>query len=111
MAGVDRTWRLAAAGLALLALVFLAGAGLAAYHVGVEQALWAGPTGCSGPMTTPGSAADFLAALKSVKVVRCDAPALVILGLSLAAWHGLLSLLLAALATYGAWAGWRAAAP
>lgn len=102
--------RLAAAGFALLALIFVAGAGLAAYHAGVEGAWWAGPTGCSGPMTTPTSASDFMAALKTVKVVRCDAPALVILGLSLAAWNGLLSLVLAALSAYGAWAGWRAAA-
>lgn len=93
----------AAAGFWLLAVTFLASAGLAAYHAGVEWKLWAGPTGCSGPMTVPTSTADFLAALKTVKIVRCDAPALVVLGLSLAAWNVLLSLLLAAVSARAAW--------
>lgn len=101
-------WSLAAAGFGLLAVTFLAGAGLAAYHAGVEAGLWAGPTGCSGPMTAPTAVTDFLAALKTVKVVRCDAPALVVLGLSLAAWNVPLSLLLAAVSGYGAWGTWRA---
>lgn len=99
---------LAAMGFALLALTFVGSAGLAAYHAGVEWTFWAGPTGCSGPMTTPTSVTDFMAALKTVKVVRCDAPALVVLGLSLAAWNVLLSLLLAALSAYGAWVAWVA---
>lgn len=100
--------RLAALGFGLLALTFLGSAGLAAYHAGVEGGLWAGPTGCSGPMTAPTAVTDFLAALKTVKVVRCDAPALVVLGLSLAAWNVPLSLLLAGVSGYGAWCTWRA---
>lgn len=95
---------LARAGFGLLVLAFLASAGLAAYHAGVEGGLWAGPTGCSGPMTAPTAVTDFLAALKTVKVVRCDAPALKVLGLSLAVWNVPLSLLLAAVSGYGAWA-------
>lgn len=102
---------LASTGFAVLGLAFLASAALAAYHAGVEWALWAGPAGCSGAMTAPTSATDFMAALKTVKVVRCDAPALVILGLSLAAWNGLLSVLLAALSGYGAGMAWRTPAP
>ena len=39
---------LARVGFALLALVFAASAVLAAYHVGVEQHWWAGPTACTG---------------------------------------------------------------
>lgn len=101
---------LARTGFGLLALIFIAGAGLAAYHAGVEGKLWAGPTGCSGPMSTPTSASDFLAALKSVKVVRCDAPALVVFGLSLAAWNVPLSLLLAIASGYAGWVTPRAPA-
>ena len=39
---------LARAGFALLALVFVASTVLAAYHVGVEQHWWPGPTACTG---------------------------------------------------------------
>ena len=96
------TLRVAQGGFVLLGILFLGGAGLAAYHAGVEWQVWAGPTGCSGPTGSPGSVADFLQQLKTVKVVRCDAPALVVAGLSLAGWNVLMSLLLCALAVQGA---------
>ena len=36
-------------GLGLLALIFLASAGLGTYHAGVEWGLWAGPSDCGAP--------------------------------------------------------------
>jgi disulfide bond formation protein DsbB len=94
--------RLAGFGFAALALCFLAGAGIAAYHTGVEYKFWPGPAECTGSLTKTLSSEDFLKALKRVKPVRCDEPALVILGLSLAGWSVLVSLGLAALAGWGA---------
>lgn len=94
--------RLAGLGLAALALVFLAGAAIAAYHSGVEYKLWAGPAECTGGLTKTLSSDDFLKALRRVKPVRCDEPALVIFGLSLAGWSVFVSLGLAALAASGA---------
>ena len=94
--------RLAGVGLAALALCFIAGAGIAAYHTGVEYKLWPGPAECTGSLTPTLSSEDFLKALKRVKPVRCDEPALVIFGLSLAGWSVLVSLGLAALAGWGA---------
>ena len=102
-AGVARAGRrgLARVLCSLLALVFLASAGLAAYHAGVEWGIWAGPTGCSGAVTAAPTVGDFLKQLDSVKVVRCDAAALRILGLSLAGWNVLVSLALAGVAGLG----------
>ncbi len=97
--------RLARWGLLGLSLVFLAGAAIAAYHVGVELHVWPGPTECSGAPTGALSADDFMAQLKRVKPVRCDAPALLVFGFSLAAWSVLVCLGLAALAAWG----WRRA--
>ena len=46
---------LVVAGLGVLALVFLFGAGLAAYHAGIEWKWWPGPQDCSGPLNPLGS--------------------------------------------------------
>ncbi len=92
---------LARAGFFLLALIFAASAVLAAYHVGVEQHWWAGPTACTGG---PGSldVNDLVKALDSVKVVRCDEVQLRIAGLSLAGWNVVASAILAVYAALAA---------
>ncbi len=89
------------AGLAILALATLGNAGLAAYHAGVEWGFWKGPTECTGPVGNLGSAGDLLARLDSVKVVRCDEVQWKFLGLSLAGYNVLISLLMAAIAAWG----------
>ncbi|GLR97031.1 MULTISPECIES: disulfide bond formation protein B [Bradyrhizobium] len=89
------------AGLAILALATLANAGLGTYHAGVEWGFWKGPTDCSGPVVNLGSAADLLSKLDTVKVVRCDEVQWRFLGLSLAGYNVLISLLMAAIAAWG----------
>jgi disulfide bond formation protein DsbB len=89
---------LAQAGLAVLALLFLAGAALAFYHSGVELKWFPGPTECTGALQTAGSTEEFFRQLQTTKVVRCDEPALWVLGLSLTNWNFLISLALAGLA-------------
>jgi disulfide bond formation protein DsbB len=89
------------AGLAVLALVTLANAGLGSYHSGVEWGLWKGPTDCSGPVINLGSATDLMSRLDTVKVVRCDEVQWRFLGLSLAGYNVLISLLMAAIAAWG----------
>ncbi|SEN97968.1 disulfide bond formation protein B [Bradyrhizobium sp. OK095] len=89
------------AGLAILALAALANAGLGTYHSGVEWGLWKGPTDCSGPVVNLGSAADLLSKLDTVKVVRCDEVQWRFLGLSLAGYNVLISLLMTAIAAWG----------
>ena len=89
------------AGFAILALATLVNAGLGAYHSGVEWGFWQGPTDCSGPVVNLGSANDLLSRLDTVKVVRCDEVQWRFLGLSLAGYNVLISLLMAAIATWG----------
>jgi disulfide bond formation protein DsbB len=87
-------------GLAVLALAALGNAGLGAYHAGVEWGYWAGPTDCTGPVLDLGKA-GLLDNLDKVKVVRCDEVQWRFLGLSLAGYNALISLLMAALAGWG----------
>ena len=91
-----------AAGLAIIALATLGNAGLATYHSGVEWGLWQGPTECTGPVGNLGSAGNLLQRLDTVKVIRCDEVQWRFLGLSLAGYNVLISLLMAAIAAWGA---------
>ena len=93
--------QIALAGLAILALAALANAGLGGYHAGVEWQFWPGPTECSGPIGNLGSAGSLLERLDTVKVVRCDEVQWRFLGLSLAGYNVLISLLMAAIAGWG----------
>ncbi|MBV9290083.1 MAG: disulfide bond formation protein B [Hyphomicrobiales bacterium] len=83
----------------LVALVFLVNAGLAFYHVGVEEHWWPGPSACTGALNAPVDVKDLAQALNSSRIVRCDEAALRILGVSLAGWDVVAS---AALALYAA---------
>ena len=89
--------------LAFTGLIFVASTALAGYHAGVEWGFWPGPSDCTGDFATAGSTSDFLKQLQSVQVVRCDAVALRVLGLSLAAWNVLISATLAIVALSAAW--------
>jgi disulfide bond formation protein DsbB len=94
--GAGRTsWAAGLIGLAGLGL--LANAGLGLYHAGVEQLWWAGPNECTGGPALAQTPEDLLKQLQTQKIVRCDQPALYILGLSLAAWNVPVGLGLAAL--------------
>jgi disulfide bond formation protein DsbB len=88
-------------GLAILAAAALGNAWLGAYHAGVEWGFWKGPTDCTGPVGNLGSAGNLLERLDSVKVIRCDDVQWRFLGLSLAGYNFLISLLMAAVAAWG----------
>lgn len=99
---VNHARALTRAGFVLLFLIFIFSAGFGIYHAGVEWRFWQGPTACTGStMTKATSAQDFLHQLQTFKVVRCDAVAIRILGLSLAGWNALISAALALLAIFG----------
>lgn len=85
-----------------LALIFAASAMFGAYHAGVEWGFWPGPQDCTGPLDHAGSVADFLTQLQHVRVVRCDAVAIRVFGLSLAGWNAVISAALASAAALGA---------
>ena len=91
----------ARAGLAILALIFLANTVFSFYHFGVEQKWWEGPAACTGALAGTVDLSDLAKAVNSSAVVRCDEPALRVLGFSLAAWDVVAS---AALALYAGFA-------
>jgi len=80
----------------LLAIVFLVGAGLGFYHVGVEQHWFAGPTAC----TAGGSAATSVDALRAQllgkQAVMCDEVQWSLFGVSMAGWNMIASAIMAA---------------
>ena len=88
-------------GLALIALAALGNAGFGAYHAGVEWKFWQGPTSCTGPGLNLGGRGNLLEQLDKVKVVPCDVVQWRFLGISLAGYNALISLLMAALAAWG----------
>ena len=89
------------AGFVVLALLFAGSAVFGLYHAGVEWGFWPGPTACTGAIKPATSIDGFLKDLKTTHVVRCDAVAIRILGLSLAAWNALVSAGLSGLALVG----------
>ena len=92
--------RLRPAALGLAAVTLLVGAGIAGFHVGVEQQWWAGTAECgSGNLYGSGaSVADIRRQLMSTPVVRCDEVAWSLAGISMAGWNGLIGLAAAAFA-------------
>lgn len=82
--------------LLLGALAVLASAGIAAFHVGVEQGWWEGLATCSAGSIEGVSVEDLLNPNADVAApVRCDAIAWAMLGISMAGWNAIASVLLA----------------
>ncbi len=73
------------------ALAALTTSAIGFYHAGVEQGFWEGPTTCTsqpiGGLTTD----ELFDQIMSAPVVRCDEIPWEMLGLSMAAWNGVLS--------------------
>jgi disulfide bond formation protein DsbB len=104
MAMVAERPRIAALVFLLVAFAFLANAGLAAYHAGVEWHFWPGPDTCTAAQTLPTNPADLLKGLESARVVRCDEATWRLFGLSFAGWNVFISLVLFAVALQAAFA-------
>jgi disulfide bond formation protein DsbB len=72
------------------------------YHSGVEWGLWPGPTDCGAVTSVDTGGKGVLDALDTFVPPSCDKAALRILGLSLAGWNAVASLVLAVVAFRGA---------
>ncbi len=81
-------WARAVLGLA--GTILLIGAGIAVYHVGVEQHWWAGLSGCTAP-PTPATLEELRRQILSAPVVRCDEVAWSLFGISMAGYNALAS--------------------
>ncbi len=79
----------------VLGLIFLFGAGLAAYHAGVEWKWWPGPQACTGQGRATVAAVTALLNGARITGPSCDVAAWRMLGLSMAGWNALASLGLA----------------
>lgn len=85
--------------LALSALAVLAGAGIGGFHMGVEQHWWKGITECAAPMVS-GSAAEMMGQIMAQPLVRCDAIAWSLFGISMAGWNMVVSTLIGGVALW-----------
>ena|SRR6478735_949006 len=83
-------------------ILMLVGGGIGVYHAGVEWHFWEGPTACSTTASSMTSnAGDLLAQLDTIKGPSCTEAALRVLGLSMAGWNVIASIILAAIAFIG----------
>jgi disulfide bond formation protein DsbB len=82
----------------MLAACYLVGAGYAAFHVGVELGHF--QSACSGHGAS-GSLEELRARLHNAPRVLCDEVQWSLFGLSMAAWNGIASVVLALVAGYG----------
>jgi disulfide bond formation protein DsbB len=90
------------AALLAIAAAMLWNTGLGVYHSGIEWHWWPGPQDCSGPTPNFSAGGTILEQIQSTRVVRCDEAPWRLFGLSLAGYNVLISLLLAAIAAWGA---------
>jgi disulfide bond formation protein DsbB len=87
------------------ALVALAGvsilvtAGIGYFHAGVEQHWWQGITSCAASPVS-GSTAEVMAQILATPMVRCDAIAWSLFGISMAGWNALISTVIGATALW-----------
>lgn len=94
--------KLAAAGLLLVALAFLANAGLGIYHAGAEWKFWPGPASCGTLQAIGSGGGGLLDQLNATRVIACDEAALRIFGLSFAGWNVVVSFVVFVLALQAA---------
>lgn len=87
----------------VLTLVFLGSAVLAGYHAGVEWKFWPGPEACTGSHVRI-TVEDMQRLLRgaAMNIPRCDKPPFVFLGLSMAGWNAVVSLVLALMSVFAA---------
>jgi disulfide bond formation protein DsbB len=86
---------------AIAALIFVWSLYMASYHAGVEWGYWPGPTACTGT----GVDMNFsdLGNIDATRIVPCDAVQFRFLGLSLAGYNALVSLVITALLAAAIW--------
>ena len=83
---------------AVAAVCLLVGAGLGFFHAGVEYHWWTGPQACTAPALASGT--SFVAAALAAPLIRCDAAAWTMFGISMAGYNGLVSTVIGATALW-----------
>ncbi len=83
---------------ALAALAVLTTAGLGFFHAGVEYHWWAGPQACTAAGLASGP--DFITAALATPMIRCDAAAWTLFGVSMAGYNALISTIIGGVALW-----------
>ena len=91
--------------LALCGLALLVSAGYGVYHAGVEQGWFV--SACAAPMSG-GTIEDIRAQVMDAPLTRCDEVPWSLIGVSLAGWNAIASVIMAGVASFGAVRLWRA---
>jgi disulfide bond formation protein DsbB len=86
----------------LLTLAFVATAGIALFHIGVEQKWWEGTAACVGQIRPGMTAEELQDAIMNAPIARCDEPAWTMFGISMAGYNLFFALILAAFTAWGA---------
>lgn len=79
------------------ALAALTSAGIGVYHTGVERGWWDGPSTCSAGEISGMSTDELFDEIMNAPLVRCDEVPWDMLGLSMASWNAIASLVIALL--------------
>lgn len=79
----------------LAALAILTSGGIGAYHAGVEADIFEGFTQCTSATSAGLSSEELLKAVMAAPIVRCDDIQFSFLGISMAGWNAILSILAA----------------
>lgn len=79
----------------LAALAILTSGGIGAYHAGVEAGIFEGFTTCTSSTSAGLSSDELLKAIMAAPIVRCDDVQFSFLGISMAGWNAILSVLAA----------------
>ncbi len=92
---------------ALCAVTFLVGAGIAAYHVGVEHGKFQLEGGCESTDPVPSTLEELRNQLIGKPAAPCDKPQFVFLGISMAGWNFFFSSFIGAYTLLMVWRKWR----
>lgn len=92
---------------ALCGVVLLAGAGIAAYHVGVEHGKFHLDGGCESTGPVPSTLEEMRNQLIGKPAAPCDKPQFIFLGISMAGWNFFFSSLVGAYILLMVWRKWR----
>jgi disulfide bond formation protein DsbB len=79
----------------LAALAILTSGGIGVYHAGVEAGIFEGFTQCTTTASAGLSGAELLKSVMAAPIVRCDDIQFAFLGISMAGWNAILSILAA----------------
>ena len=77
------------------AIAVLTTAAIGLYHTGVERAWWEGPNSCTSSDISGLNTDELFESIMAAPLVQCDVVAWEMLGLSMASWNGIVSVVLA----------------